>query len=52
VNEFRVTFARSASKELAKLDRPIVERIFPTIDPIANEPRPHGCRKLAGSGDR
>jgi mRNA interferase RelE/StbE len=49
MNEYRVTFARSAEKELAKLRPPTVTRVFRKIEALAEEPRPSGCTKLSGS---
>ena len=44
--EYLVTLTRSAEKELDSLDATLVRRIFPKIEALANDPRPHGCRKL------
>ena len=41
-----IVFARSARKELESLSAKLVQRIFPTIEALAKEPRPKGCRKL------
>ena len=46
--EYLVRFNRSAEKELDSLDAGLVRRIFPKIEALGNEPRPHGCRKLHG----
>ncbi len=46
--EYAITFARSARRELEKLDESIVERIFPLIESLAENPRPPRCRKLSG----
>ena len=45
---YRITFARSARKELEQLDNSVVNRVFPRIGSLALEPRPRGCRKLSG----
>jgi mRNA interferase RelE/StbE len=45
---YAITFARSARKELEKLDAPLVGRILPLIQSLAQNPRPPGCRKLSG----
>ncbi len=45
---YRITFARSARKELEALDIPLIRRIVPEIEALAKEPRPKGCRKLRG----
>ena len=44
--DYSVSFARSARKELESLSAKLVQRIFPTIEALAKEPRPKGCRKL------
>ncbi|HVT16980.1 MAG TPA: type II toxin-antitoxin system RelE/ParE family toxin [Thermoanaerobaculia bacterium] len=49
MSELRITFARSARKELERLDVTAVARIRHQIRALATEPRPPGCRKLAGA---
>ena len=44
--DYSIVFARSARKELESLPTKLVQRIFPTIEALATEPRPRGCRKL------
>ena len=51
MGEFTITFARSARKDLERLDATVVNRIFPKIEALAKNPRPSGCLKLKGSGD-
>lgn len=46
--DYAITFARSARKELEALDAALVNRLFPKIEALAQEPRPSGCVKLAG----
>jgi len=46
---YEIEFARSASKELESLESTVVKRIVPKIKKLASEPRPPGCRKIAGS---
>jgi len=46
--EYTITFARSARRELERLDTRFVVRIFPAIESLAQEARPSGCRKLRG----
>lgn len=46
--DYKITFARSARKELQHLPAKLVARIVPRIDALAKNPRPPGCRKLAG----
>jgi mRNA interferase RelE/StbE len=53
VASYRVLIKPSAAKEIEAVDqkknrRRIVERILT----LADEPRPVGCEKLAGEGDR
>jgi mRNA interferase RelE/StbE len=43
---YKVTITRSAEKDLKKLDRQIKNRIVTEILSLANEARPHGCRKV------
>ncbi len=49
MGEYRVTFARSARKELEQLRPPTATRIFAQIEALAENPRPNGCVKLSGS---
>jgi mRNA interferase RelE/StbE len=49
VGEYRLTFVRSARKDLEVLDRHLLDRIFPKIEQLADEPRPPGCRKIRGA---
>lgn len=49
--EYSIAFARSARKDLERLDAKTVQRIFPKIENLAKHPLPAGCLKLQGSGD-
>ena len=49
--EYRVTFARSAGRELSRLDPPVARRVLAAIEKPAANPRPSGCIKLTGGGD-
>jgi mRNA interferase RelE/StbE len=51
MSEYRVTFTRSARKELARLEKRTVTRIFTTIESLTHQPRPRGSRKLEGADD-
>lgn len=51
MDNYTITFARSARKELESLDASLVNRIFPKIEALSKEPRPKGCRKLRGEGN-
>lgn len=46
---YRVLLERAAEKDLARLSSEIHDRIIAAIQALATNPRPHGCRKLAGS---
>ena len=43
---YKVTITRSAEKSLKNLDRSTKNRIVSQILSLADEPRPHGCRKV------
>jgi mRNA interferase RelE/StbE len=45
---YSVSFARSARKELESLDTTIALRILRKIESLPEDPRPAGCKKLAG----
>jgi len=49
MSEYRITFARSAGRELDKLDPPIARRVLAVIEKLTQNPRPAGCVKLTGS---
>ena len=49
MSSYAVLFARSARKELEQLPAREVGRIFAKIEGLALDPRPDGCRKLAGA---
>jgi mRNA interferase RelE/StbE len=46
---YRVLLERSAEKDLTRLAAQIHDRIISAIQTLAHDPRPPGCRKLAGS---
>lgn len=46
---YRITFARSARRELAELPSEVAHRIFKKIEALSGEPRPPGCKKLKGN---
>ncbi|MDP3284707.1 MAG: type II toxin-antitoxin system RelE/ParE family toxin [Desulfobacterales bacterium] len=48
MNDYSVTFARSARKELEALEIPYVERIVVRIEALMRDPRPRDCKKLQG----
>lgn len=49
--EYSITFARSARKDIERIDARTVQRIFPKLENLANQPRPAGCLKLQGPSD-
>ena len=46
---YRVLLERAAEKDLARLSSAIHDRVIAAIQALATNPRPSGCRKLAGS---
>jgi mRNA interferase RelE/StbE len=48
---YRVAFARSARKELERLNDPLRSRVLRRIERLASSPRPVGCQKLEGAED-
>lgn len=46
---YRVLLERAAEKDLSRLSSEIHDRVVAAIQALANNPRPPGCRKLAGS---
>ena len=48
---YRVALTSSAEKELRELPNPLIARIAPRVENLAEDPRPPGCKKLKG-GDR
>jgi mRNA interferase RelE/StbE len=51
MDEYSVLFARSARKELERLEPPLSSRILKRIDRLAQTPRPDGCRKIQGAAN-
>jgi len=51
VAEYRVVFARSARRELERLEMSVARRIISRIEALATDPRPPGCVKLQGAAD-
>ena len=45
---YRITFRRSAQKELAEITKPYNQNIVTAIDKLAENPRPDGVKKLKG----
>jgi mRNA interferase RelE/StbE len=46
---YRILLERAAEKDLARLSSEIHDRVIAAIQALATNPRPSGCRKLAGS---
>ncbi len=46
--DFTVEFTPSASRDLLRIEGKAPARIESAIDKLASNPRPRGCRKLAG----
>lgn len=51
MDEYVLSFARSARKELERLHEPLCSRILARIEALATTPRPEGSRKLQGAED-
>ncbi|RME95523.1 MAG: type II toxin-antitoxin system RelE/ParE family toxin [Verrucomicrobia bacterium] len=51
MGDYAVTFARSARRELVRLDAALIARILRRIERLAVEPGPRGARKLKGAHD-
>jgi len=48
VAEYQRTISRSATKEFEGLPKNVIERARRTIQALAFDPRPAGCKKLEG----
>ena len=46
---YRVLLERAAEKSLRRLTADVHDRVLTAIQSLATNPRPPGCRKLAGS---
>jgi mRNA interferase RelE/StbE len=51
MNQYQITFARTAKKELLSLPKDIGEKILASIELLSINPRPYGCKKLVGYAD-
>ena len=49
MGDYTITFARAARKEIENLNATLINKIFPKIEALVNEPRPRGCKKLHGA---
>lgn len=45
---YNVVFARSARKELERLDTALAKRVWKRVESLVTDPRPAGCQKLRG----
>ncbi len=46
---FRIEFAKAAEKDLRVIDGRYIAKILEAIEELQDQPRPQGCKKLAGS---
>ncbi len=46
---YRVLLERAAEKDLTRLSADVHDRVVVSLKALAQNPRPPGCRKLAGS---
>ncbi len=51
MGKYSVELKPSARKELERLSEKLIERIFPKLEALEDEPRPAGCKKLKGGRD-
>jgi mRNA interferase RelE/StbE len=49
MGSYRIEFARSAERDLRRIDRPVVPRIVSAIAGLEANPRPPGTKKLVGA---
>ena len=49
--EYTVVFARSARRELERLEAGVARRIISRVEALAEDPRPPGCVKLQAADD-
>ena len=48
MENYRILFRNSASKELRGIPRAVLKKIWDRIEALAREPRPPGSEKMAG----
>ena len=46
---YRISFKKSAEKDLRKIDKKEIPKVVATIDGLSEDPFPQGSRKLVGS---
>jgi mRNA interferase RelE/StbE len=49
MDSYKIEFSRSAEKDLRRLDKPLVPKIFALIESLSVDPRPSGVKKLSGT---
>ena len=49
--KYTVTFSQPATREIESLSALVVQRIYPKIEALENNPRPHGVKKIEGEDD-
>lgn len=45
---YQIEFTSAAARQIKKIHRPVREKVLDAIVDLADEPRPHGSRKLVG----
>jgi mRNA interferase RelE/StbE len=50
-SKYRVDITPAARREYEKLERPFQKRLKDAILALENNPRPHGCEKMEGTGN-
>ena len=45
---YRVELTRSAEKDLSRIDKSQIATIYRGLEDLADDPRPHGVKKLSG----
>lgn len=45
---YRVDLTTAAARQVRKLPRPARERVLDAVEDLADDPRPHGAKKLVG----
>jgi mRNA interferase RelE/StbE len=45
---YRVEFTAAAARQVKKLPRPARDRVLDAVEDLADDPRPHGAKKLVG----
>jgi mRNA interferase RelE/StbE len=46
--KYKITLKKSAARELENIPKKDLQRIIKRIQPLAENPRPHGAQKLSG----